>query len=195
MTYYVKTFCMLSVQPFYSWTLRFPLLIISDGPSGRLYDGQFLKPFETELSYCSSSVLLRLALVCDFLVALSSFRTWSTFDMVIGFTFICSTWSFWCFTYLTFCKNFPACFRISVINNNSRFQYLPLKVIPKLLFSGWRNLKTRKLKLLSMINSSLRCCIFVLRRMHMREIRHALSTMEKSYCKKAIIVYLILPMK
>ncbi|XP_060570892.1 uncharacterized protein LOC132729158 [Ruditapes philippinarum] len=36
-------------QHFYSKTLRFPLLITSDGPSGRLYDGQFFKPFGTEL--------------------------------------------------------------------------------------------------------------------------------------------------
>jgi hypothetical protein len=37
-------------------------------------------------SECSSSALLRRALVGDFFVALSSFRTLSTFFMVIGIT-------------------------------------------------------------------------------------------------------------
>jgi hypothetical protein len=45
------------------------------------YDGQFLKPFVTELAWYLSSVLLRWALVGDFLVALSAFKTLSTFVM------------------------------------------------------------------------------------------------------------------
>jgi hypothetical protein len=98
---------MLGVQPLYSWTLRFPFLITTCPSMNRLnqiepatfsilscraffvdsvlqyfrrrlYDGQFLKPFWTELSKCLSSVLLRRTLV-----ALPSFKASSSLLMVI----------------------------------------------------------------------------------------------------------------
>jgi hypothetical protein len=50
LTQLFKAYCILGVQPFYSRALLFPLLITSDGLSGRHCDGQFLKPFWTELS-------------------------------------------------------------------------------------------------------------------------------------------------
>jgi hypothetical protein len=59
----VKTYKMLSVQPFYKWTLRFYLLSSSEGSSGRLYDGQVFKPVWTELSFFLSSDLLPRAFV------------------------------------------------------------------------------------------------------------------------------------